>query len=113
MPKSNALATTLKHPLTKNRKRAAFAVAAISDLVQMALFPFFIEGAISPWEVALDIVTALAILFIVGFKWRLAFALAVELVPAVDLFPTWTALVMSMPLENSVERPPLPKDVAK
>jgi hypothetical protein len=74
----------------------ALFIAGASDLVQGIFFPVFIEGAASPFELALDAATALAILLTVGFEWRLAVALAIELVPAVDLFPTWTAVVLSM-----------------
>ena len=108
MAKPNPLATTLQRPLTKKRKRAAFAVAAISDVVQMGLFPFFIEGALSPWEIALDFATAIAILLIVGFRWRFAFALALELVPGVDMFPTWAALVVGLPATDVPDALPAP-----
>jgi len=84
--------------LTRRRKNAALAVAGLSDLTQMIFAPAFLEGAGSPFDVALDVVTAVIILLIVGFEWRLALALAAELVPGVDLFPTWTAIVLSMPV---------------
>jgi len=83
--------------LTRKRKLVALAVAGTSDVVQMIFSAAFIEGAGSPFELALDAVTAAAILFIVGFHWRLAIALIAELVPGVDLFPTWTAVVLSLP----------------
>jgi hypothetical protein len=86
--------------VSRRRKRVALAVAALSDVVQMALFPVFAEGATSPFDVALDAATAVAILAIVGFRWRLAIALLAELVPGVDLFPTWTAVVASLPAHD-------------
>jgi hypothetical protein len=93
--------------VSRRRKRIALAVAALSDVVQLALFPVFAEGATSPFDVALDAATAIAILAIVGFQWRLAIALLAELVPGVDLFPTWTAVVASLPAreEASPEKP--------
>jgi hypothetical protein len=75
----------------------ALAVAGASDLAQLIFAPAFAEGAGSPVDVALDAVTAIVILLIVGLEWRLAIALAAELVPGVDLFPTWTAVVLSLP----------------
>ena len=75
----------------------ALAVAGASDVAQLIFAPAFAEGAGSPVDVVLDIVTAIMILLIVGLEWRLAIALAAELVPGVDLFPTWTAVVLSMP----------------
>jgi hypothetical protein len=85
--------------ISRKRKTIAAFVAGVSDLAQMAFFPAFVEGAASPFEIALDVATALAILLIVGFRWRLALALAAELIPGVDLFPTWTAVVLSLPTE--------------
>ncbi len=82
--------------ISRRRKTIALFIAGASDLAQGVFFPAFVEGAASPFELAIDGATALAVLLVVGFEWRLAFALAVELVPAVDLFPTWTAVVLSM-----------------
>ncbi len=89
--------------LTRRRKMMALGVAGVSDLVQLVFAPVFWEGGGSPLDVALDVVTALLVLIIVGFEWRLALALAVELVPGLDLFPTWTAVVLSMP---ALAKPP-------
>jgi hypothetical protein len=91
--------------VSPQRKRIALVIAALSDVAQMAFFPAFIEGAASPFEVALDAATAILILLIVGFRWRLAIALAGELVPGADLFPTWTAVVASLPAQRPEERP--------
>ena len=98
------------HAISRRRKTIAVVVAGASDLAQMIFFPAFVEGAASPFELALDATTALTILLIVGFKWRLAIALALELVPGVDLFPTWTAVVLSLPSEPSLPAalPPAP-----
>jgi len=90
--------------LTRKRKLVALAVAGTSDVVQMIFSAAFIEGAGSPFELALDAVTAAAILFIVGFHWRLAIALIAELVPGVDLFPTWTAVVLASPSSRASSR---------
>jgi hypothetical protein len=91
--------------VSPRRKKIAFGVAALSDVVQMAVFPAFVEGAASPFEVALDVATAVAILAIVGFRWRLAIALVAELVPGADLFPTWTAVVATLPAHADEEPP--------
>jgi hypothetical protein len=99
----DALARAARHApiqaISGRRKMIAAFVAGLSDLAQVIFFPAFVEGAASPFELALDATTALVILLIVGFKWRLAIALALELVPGVDLFPTWTAVVLSLPSE--------------
>lgn len=88
--------------ISGKRKKIALAIAAVADLVQLGLFPIFGEGALSLPDDALDVTIALVLLFAIGFSWRLALALAIELVPGATLFPTWTLLVMSLPT-SSVE----------
>src|SRR5450432_4237337 len=105
MPKLPAIALSRLTPdaVPSRRKNWALFVAGISDLTQVLFLPAFVEGAGSPFEVVLDALTALLIMLIVGFKWRLAVALVAELVPGVDLFPTWTAMVLSLPVEAKLE----------
>jgi hypothetical protein len=91
------------HP---TRKRLALVLAGLSDGVQWLFVPVLSEGALSPLEIGLDALTALLILVVVGFQWRLAIALIAELVPGLDLFPTWTAVVLSLPTANVEESAP-------
>jgi hypothetical protein len=109
-PSSSGSAITKAVPrgISPARKRLAVAIAAASDLAQWFFFPAFVEGAASPFEVALDAVTALAILLVVGFQWRLAIALVAELVPGLDMFPTWTAVVLSLTATPPPALPPAP-----
>jgi hypothetical protein len=93
-----ALARVAPGAVSPTRRRVALGVAVASDLVQWAFFPVMSEGAASPFEVALDGLTALVILLIVGFRWRLLIALIAELVPGLDMFPTWAAVVLSLPV---------------
>jgi hypothetical protein len=105
--KSLAKATSWLRPApttTKKRRAIALAVAAAADVLQVAVFPAFVEGAVSPFEDVLDAVVAVALVAILGLRWRLAVAIALELVPGMDLFPTWTAVVFSV----KVEAPALP-----
>ncbi|MGC8723843.1 MAG: hypothetical protein ACP5VF_08215 [Acidobacteriota bacterium] len=89
------------------RKAAALAVAVFCDLAQIVFFPLFFEGAASPWDLMLDLVTAALLWGILGFRARLALGFVAELLPGFDLFPTWTALVMSLPTgsEGAQARP--------
>jgi hypothetical protein len=89
---------------TRRQKRIALVVAAAADLLQLALAPLFAEGALSPFDVALDVLTAAALFGILGWRWRTALALGVELVPGLALFPSWTAMVATLPSED----PPQP-----
>jgi hypothetical protein len=83
--------------LSRKRKALALLVAGATDLLQLVFFPMFFEGAASPFEWVLDLVTAVVLTMILGFRWRTLLGIAVELVPGLDLFPTWTALVLSLP----------------
>jgi hypothetical protein len=103
-----ALARVAPSAVSRTRKRVALGIAALSDLVQWFFFPVLSEGALSPFEIALDAVTALLILVVVGFQWRLLIALAAELVPGLDMFPTWTAVVLSLPSTPASVPPPSP-----
>lgn len=93
------LARTPPKGVAPGRKRIALAIAAVSDVAQWFVLPATIEGGVSPLEAGIDAVTAIAILIAVGFHWRLAIALFAELLPGIDLAPTWTAVVLSLPTE--------------
>ena len=79
------------------RKKIALGLAAIADLIQAGYFPIFGEGALSPPDDVLDLGVVLVLCLVLGFRWRLVMALAMELVPGATLFPTWTAVVLSLP----------------
>jgi stage V sporulation protein SpoVS len=92
--------------VSRKRKAVALAVAFAADLVQLVLWPAFAEGAASPFDDALDAVVALVLLLTLGVSGRLVLALALELVPGADLFPTWSAVVASIPTgDEPVVRP--------
>lgn len=81
------------HPVPRKRKLAALGIAGLTDLVQIVFLPLFWEGGASPFDTVLDILAAIALFAILGFKWRLLIGLVAELIPGLDLFPTWTAAV--------------------
>jgi hypothetical protein len=89
----------------KARLMAAFAVAAISDILA-AVFAFA-----PPFQWALDIVTAAALFYILGRQWVILPALIAEAIPGLAIFPFWLLVVGSIavwgtikPLRNG--RPP-------
>ena len=84
-----------KPPITHRQKAAALAVAGAIDLIQIVFLPLF--GVVEPLEMALDVVAALILVAVCGFKWQFAAAFTLELFPVVDIFPTWTALVLTLP----------------
>lgn len=83
--------------VSKKRKAIALTVAVLADLTQLVLWPAFAEGAASPFDDALDIVVAAVLLLTLGMSGRLALAFAMELVPGASLFPTWSAVVATIP----------------
>jgi hypothetical protein len=76
------------------RHLAALAIALAADAVQIGLLPLFMEGALAPWNDALDIAVGATMVAMLG--WHVAFlpAFLGELVPFANLFPTWTAAVV-------------------
>jgi hypothetical protein len=68
-------------------------IAIVADAVQLGAFPFFAEGALSPPDDVLDVVVGAVLCKMLGWHWAFLPAFAAELVPGVDLFPTWTAAV--------------------
>lgn len=96
-----------ERPRKRSRKAVALAAAGAVDLVQLALVPLFSEGIASPLEDALDVMTALLLVAILGFNWRLAVAFALELVPGASLFPSWTAAVLTMPAVRELRDEPV------
>jgi hypothetical protein len=85
------------------RRKIALVVAGLADLIQMGGFAIFGEGILSVPDDILDGVVALLLVFILGFRWRLLFTLGLELVPFATLFPSWTAVVMSLPTAQIAE----------
>jgi hypothetical protein len=73
--------------------RLAWLVAIVADALQILAFPFFAEGGASPADTVLDIAVAAILSRLLGWHWAFLPTLAAELVPGLDLFPTWTAAV--------------------
>lgn len=102
------------------RLNTARAIAVLADAVQLGLIPIFSPGAASPFEDALDVGVALVMTLLLGFSWAFLPAFVLELVPGVDLAPTWTVAVLiagrkrkQLPAEGQVieveKVPPAPK----
>lgn len=72
------------------RVLAARIVAVVVDLAQYALLP----AALTPLNNVIDIATGLVMIWLVGWHWAFLPTFVAELVPFVDLVPTWTLAVM-------------------
>jgi hypothetical protein len=79
-----------------SRLRAAMILAIIADVLQIVVFPLFVEGALSPAEDILDFGITAVLVQLLGWHWEFLPAFLAELVPGVDLVPFWTMAVMSV-----------------
>jgi hypothetical protein len=77
--------------ISPEARKRALAIAFVADAIQLAVLPLFGMGWISPVSDALDVVVAFLLIRQLG--WHVAFlpSFVVEILPVVDLFPTWTA----------------------
>ena len=93
-----------KPPITHRQKALALAIAGAVDILQIAVFPMLLPGY--ALDDALDVIAAIVFVAICGFKWQFFAVFILELVPGLDLFPTWTALAMTLPAADSVSAVP-------
>jgi hypothetical protein len=75
--------------LTPRRVWIARGIAVLVDIVQWGLLP----ASLTPLNGAIDVATGLAMVALVGWHWAFLPTFAAELVPFVDLVPTWTLAV--------------------
>ena len=83
--------------LSSVRIGAAFAVAVVADIVQLPITMASLTGILAaPSEGAdlvVDAIAAGVTTTLLGFHWALLPTFFVELVPGIDLAPTWTGCV--------------------
>lgn len=79
---------------TPARVWAARSVAVAADAIQIFAVPAFFGGAASPLNDALDVTVGIVMIALLG--WHIAFlpTFLAELVPVLDIFPTWTAAAL-------------------
>ncbi len=84
-------------PTTKPPRLAAvpmaWGVALLTDLVQWVVFPFFVSPLGWPVDAVLDVVTAGILIRLLGWHWAFLPGFLMELIPGVDMVPTWTVAV--------------------
>jgi hypothetical protein len=81
------------------RWRWALVIAVISDVLSFGVV------LIPPVQWLFDAVTAAVLFAVLGFRWSLLSALAIESVPVLELFPAWTLVVSA--LASTENRKPL------
>ncbi len=79
-----------------SRFRAALMLAIIVDLLQIVVFPLFVEGAISPADDILDLGIGAMLVQLLGWHWEFLPSFCAKLVPGVDLVPFWTMAVANV-----------------
>src|SRR5581483_3470835 len=82
----------LDHLRTPEQK-LAWLIAVAADVLQIAALPLFAEGGFSPADTVLDVIVAFLLIRLLGWHWVFLPSMAAELIPGVDLVPTWTAAV--------------------
>jgi hypothetical protein len=79
--------------MTTRRIWIARGLAVTADVVQIGLAPLFLEGGLSVFDSALDVLMAGTLTLLVGWHWAFLPAFLAELVPGLDLVPSWTLAV--------------------
>ena len=92
--------------LTRGRVLAARAIAILADAVQPGLLPLFVGGATSGLDDVLDVAVGIAMVTLVGWHWAFLPAFLAELVPGLDLAPTWTIAAFLATRDASVASDP-------
>jgi hypothetical protein len=78
------------------RLRAAMILAIVADVMQLAVFPLFIEGGASPADDLVDLCVGGALTTLLGWHWEFLPSFAAKLVPGVDMVPLWTLAVANV-----------------
>ena len=81
------------------RWRWALLVAVLSDALGFGV------ALIPPVQWLLDAVTAVVLFVVLGFRWSLLGALAIEAVPGLQLFPAWTLVVAALASTETRKQP--------
>jgi len=89
---------------TPRRVWIARGLAVLVDLAQVALLP----AELTPLNNGVDAATAVAMVGLVGWHWAFLPTFLAELVPFVDLVPTWTLAVLFATRDRAAPPPPLP-----
>ena len=101
------------------RFQAAMILAIVADALQIAIFPMFVEGAMSPAEDVLDFGVGALMVHLLGWHWEFLPSFFAKLVPGVDLVPFWTLAVanvyrktkrMAVEAEQDRQSPPVLDD---
>jgi len=71
-------------------------LAIVADVLQIVVFPLFVEGALSPADDLLDLGVGAAMVHLLGWHWEFLPSFLAKLAPGVDLVPFWTLAVANV-----------------
>lgn len=77
----------------------AFGVAAVSDVISIWI------TFLPPAQIAVDLVTALVLFWILGKRWALLPGFVAEAIPGVGVFPVWVLVVLSILVYDGIKKP--------
>ena len=80
----------------RSRFRTAMVLAVAADALQVVVFPFFSEGALSPADDILDFAVGASLVYLLGWHWEFLPSFFAELLPGVDFIPFWTLAVANV-----------------
>lgn len=83
----------------RGKVAVAFGVAAVSDI--LSIWMTFVP----PAQIAIDLVTALALFWILGRRWALLPGFIAEAIPGLGVFPVWVLVVLSIVLYDGFKKP--------
>lgn len=72
------------------RWRWALWISILSDILSFG----FIWAV--PIEWGIEVITVILLLVILGFKWPLFIALVIEAIPVLQIFPSWTLVILAL-----------------
>jgi hypothetical protein len=91
---------------TPRRVRLARLLAISADVLQLGLAPFFIEGFALVFDAIVDVVVCVALISLLGFNFAFLPGFFFEMLPLVDLAPTWTIAVF-VATRRGASQPPV------
>ncbi len=78
------------------RLRFAMVLAILADVLQLLVFPFFIDGGASPTDDLMDLGVGAVLTALVGWHWEFLPSFFAKVLPGVDLVPFWTLAVANV-----------------
>ena len=90
---------------SRRRVWLARAIALFVDLLQIVLLPLALGGAASPVVDALDVVTGIVLIAMLGWHWSFLPTFLAEILPVIDVTPTWTIAVLFVTRKRRQQAP--------